>query len=146
MIRYVVLAIYIIIAIVALRRHRESREEDDDCGDCAEYDYLTVREQIAEVKEMSDALDDMEQLQTDLAASNPDDMIVVSLHWIGRDGQRRTFDVYCDGLNLQTESLLTLSECEAHMIRAELQDGCKALARRTSGENPHENNGMPSEK
>lgn len=143
MIRYVVLAIYIIIAIVALRRHRESREEDDDC---AEYDYLTVREQIAEVKEMSDALDDMEQLQTDLAASNPDDMIVVSLHWIGRDGQQRTFDVYCDGLNLQTESLLTLSECEAHMIRNELQDGCKALARRTSGENPHENNGMPSEK
>lgn len=143
MIRYVVLAIYILIAIVALRRHRQANEEDDDCAD---YDYLTVREQIAEVKEMSDALDDMEQLQTDLAASNPDDMIVVSLHWIGRDGQQRNFDVYCDGLNLQTESLLTLSECEAHMIRGEIQDGCKALARRTSGDNPHENNGMPSEK
>lgn len=143
MIRYVVLAIYILIAIVALRRHRQANEEDDDC---VEYDYLTVREQIAEVKEMSDALDDMEQLQTDLAASNPDDMIVVSLHWIGRDGQQRNFDVYCDGLNLQTESLLTLSECEAHMIRTELQDGCKVLARRTSGENPHENNGMSSEK
>ena len=129
---FITLLVYAGFAIYFYLKFKQSRYEADE--EAAEYDYLTVREQIAQAKAMSDALGDMEQLQTDIAASNDDCMIVIHLAWIGIDNQEHEYDLYCDGMDIASENMAEIAAAEAHCLRQDLQTQCRQLAERTSGE------------
>ena len=83
---------------------------------------------------MSDAIGEMEQLQTDLAACSEDCMIILHIAWIGIDDQEHEYDLYCDGLNIASEDMAEIAAAEAHALRQDLQAQCRQLAERTSGE------------
>lgn len=121
-----VLILMILCTMIWLaKKTRELAEEEDGQDDFA---YLTVREQIAEAKETSDALGEAEQLITDMQECTPDDVIIMRIEWIGHDDEEHEMELYCDGSNTAAECLAEIGEREAHELEQLLSRQCAILS------------------
>lgn len=104
-------------------------EQPDD--DAADFDLATVTEKMEIAHETNTALNDMEELITELDASNADRQTVVQIRWLGDDGENHKHDLYCDGMNTATECLRAIAERETHDLRKALSYQCSVLAHYT---------------
>lgn len=122
--------VYLVVLLIGglIWLSRKARAADDDPDPADDFALLTVREQIAEAKATSDALDQAEQLITDMAECSEDDVLVVRLEWIGHDAEKHLLELYCDGINTAAECLSEIGEREAHDLQAILSRQCAILA------------------
>lgn len=119
------------VAWTAIRRPPPAQEPQDDPEDEPDdFEFLTVREQIAAVKCTSDQLGDLEQLRTDMDMCNADDVSVVHLEWLGRDNAKHEYDLFCTGDNTATDCLKLITEREIHDLRSILAFQCVTLTER----------------
>lgn len=109
----------------AIRHPVVEEVEEDDSDD---FEYLTVREQLATAKKTSDALGDMEQLLTDMQLCSADDILVVHVEWVGRDNECHAYDLFCNGIDTATECMGEIAEREARDLRRTLAYQCAVLA------------------
>lgn len=135
----IVCAVYIVIGIIAWKRTHaaeQSEQEDDYC-------YLTVREKMSEAKKTSDAIGTMEQLETDIAESTADDVLIVRLVWLSRDGQNMEYELYLDGANLASDHITEIASRESHQLRKLLAYQVDSLQKSTrSAKNSVQNDDM----
>ena len=92
-----------------------------------EFEYLSVREQIAIANQTADIISEMEQLETDVHVSHADDMIVLHMEWIGRDNERHAVDLSCDGRNTISDCMEDICERQIHDLKNELSHQCAIL-------------------
>jgi hypothetical protein len=115
-----------------LRKARQADElpepEEEPEPETADFAFLTVREQLAAANTVADKISDMEQLQTDLTESTPDDLLTVRLEWIGRDNERHCYDLLCSGADTASECLAAAAARESHMLRRVLSRQCAMLS------------------
>ena len=121
------------------------RYDDADAEESEEpesgFAFLTVREQLAAANTVADKIGEMEQLQTDIAESTPEDLLTVHMEWIGRDNKQHAYDLLCTGTDTASESLTAAAERESYMLREVLSRQCSALSgaeRRTQNETQNE--------
>lgn len=132
LISFLALALYAAIGIKLLRSYRQQDpEEEEPEEDPTAFEYLTVREQIAAAKTLSDKIGEMEQLQTDLVESTPDDLLCVHLEWIGRDCSAHAYDLMCSGSDTASEGLTAAAERESYILRGTLSRQCATLSAAT---------------
>lgn len=99
----------------------ENDNEDD-------FEYLTVREQLAAAQETSYAIGELEQLITDMQESTEDDLMILHIEWVGRDNSAHAIDLFCDGVNTASECMIEIGDREAHDLRATLAYQCSVLS------------------
>lgn len=132
LISFLALSLYAAVGIKLLRSYRrQDPEEEEPEEEPTAFEYLTVREQIAAAKTLSDKIGEMEQLQTDLIESTPDDLLCVHLEWIGRDGAAHAYDLMCSGSDTASEGLAAAAERESYMLRGTLSRQCATLSAST---------------
>ena len=125
----------ILLFIKALHPQREQQEEAK-----TDFDFLSLREQIATAKKTSDQVLSMEQLRTDIEESCEDDLMIVCISWVGRDGDRHEYDLYCNGEDKNSECLGEAIESEIYSLRQALAHQCAVLSRQgRSGKNSGKN-------
>lgn len=117
---YLVLMIAAAIYILAKKIRRRVH------GD--EFEYLTVREQLAIANETADIISEMEQLETDVQESHADDVMVLHMEWIGRDNERHAVDLSCDGRNTISGCMEEICERQIHDLKNELAHQCAVLS------------------
>lgn len=131
----VIVLLQVVIGIWIYRRvFRDSPAEDEpeqEQDDTPDFEYLTVREQVETVKNTSDALQGLENLELSLEESTVDDVVVIRMEWMSRDGKNHALEVYCNGSDTASESLCTLAEAEIHETKKVLAYQCETLAKRT---------------
>lgn len=115
------------VVVPALNKREEP--EEDVPEEILDFEYMSVREQIKTTSETSEALWSMEQLQTDLSLSDEDDVLVMRLEWIGRDGKAYSYDLFCNGENAASEYLTAIAEQEDYALRKTLAHHCTVLAK-----------------
>ena len=93
-----------------------------------EFEYLTVREQLALANETADIISEMEQLETDVQESHADDVMVLHMEWIGRDNERHAVDLSCDGRNTISDCMGDICERQIHDLKQELSHQCAVLS------------------
>lgn len=121
-------AIVLILTFAALfyaAKTQRQGEEEDERND---FDYLSVREQIAAAHKTADTIGDLEQLLTDLQQSCEEDITVLHMEWIGRDNEKHEYDLYCNGTDAATECMAAITECEVHDLRGLLAYQCEAIS------------------
>lgn len=119
-----------LVALIALmfywilfkRTPADSDQTQDD-----DFSYLTIREQLAAAQETSDALGEAEQLITDMAESDEDDIMVLHLEWIGRDNAAHEMSLYCDGVNTASECMTAIADRAVCELRQTLSRQCRML-------------------
>ncbi|MBO7275333.1 MAG: hypothetical protein J6V15_03050 [Clostridia bacterium] len=132
LISFLALSLYAAVGIKLLRSYRRQEpEEEEPEEEPTAFEYLTVREQIAAAKTLSDKIGEMEQLQTDLVESTPDDLLCVHLEWIGRDGAAHAYDLMCSGSDTASDGLTAAAERESYMLRGTLSRQCATLSAAT---------------
>ena len=123
----------IIVFLIKLIQPPSDDEPAEDDGGAYDFELLTRREQLATAKETADAINDLECLQTDIDCSNADDVLMLHIEWIGRDGQKREHELYCDGMNTSSEGMSAIAEREIHELRQALSYQCGVLAKDNRG-------------
>lgn len=123
----------IIVLLVKLIQPPSDDEPAEDGGGAYDFELLTRREQLATAKETADAINDLECLRTDIDCSNADDVLMLHVEWIGRDGQKREHELYCDGMNTSSEGMSAIAEREIHELRQALAYQCGVLAKDNRG-------------
>lgn len=141
-ISFAAVAIYAAIGLRLLwsYHHRDDGVEEPEDPESG-FAFLTVREQLAAANTVADKIAEMEQLQTDLAESTPEDLLTVHMEWIGRDNKQHAYDLLCTGTDTASESLAAAAERESYMLREVLSRQCSALSgaeRRTQNETQNE--------
>lgn len=109
----------------------EPASEEEEPEQETDFEYLTVREQLAAANAVSESISDMEQLRTDLAACSPDDLLGVRITWLGTDGREHQYDIMCNGEDTASECLDSIAARESYELRALLSHQCAVLARGT---------------
>lgn len=122
---FILLAMFALM-IVGLRKPDSEAEPQEERTD---FDYLSVREQIAAAKQTADQVGDMEQLLTDLEESCADDVIILHIEWVGRDAEQHAYDLYCDGEDTATECMAEITEREIYDLRHALSYQLAVLGR-----------------
>lgn len=126
---------FIIVFLVKLIQPPAGDDEPaEDDGGAYDFELLTRREQLATAKETADAINDLECLQTDIDCSNADDVLMLHIEWIGRDGVKREHELYCDGMNTSSEGMSAIAEREIHELRQALSYQCGVLAKDNRGD------------
>lgn len=123
------LSFLVVLLVKLIQPHDDSAEIN--CDD--DFDLLTRREQLAAAKETADAINDLEQMQTDIECSNADDILMLHIEWIGRDGVKREHELYCDGMNTNSECMIQIVERGIHDMRQALTYQCRVLAKDNRG-------------
>jgi hypothetical protein len=121
-------SLLIVLLVKLIQPPKDDAEYDDD-AEC-DFELLTRREQLAAAKETADAINDLEQMQTDIECSNADDILMLHIEWIGRDGVKREHELYCDGINTGSECMIQIAERGIHDMRQELAYQCGVLSER----------------
>lgn len=121
---FILLSMFVLLFV---RKRNDTADEPSE--ERTDFDYLSVREQIAAAKETADQVGDMEQLLTDLAESCEDDVIILHIEWVGRDAEQHAYDLYCDGEDTATECMTEITEREIHDLRQALAYQCAVLGR-----------------
>lgn len=115
-----------------LRRPAAPEEEPEEEPEPeTNFEFLTVREQLAAANAVSDEIDAMEQLQNDLAECSPDDVLGLHLMWVGFDGTEHEYDILCNGSDTASECMAAIAARESHDLRVRLSHQCAVLARGT---------------
>lgn len=131
----VIVLLQVVIGIWIYRRvfrdAPEAEDEETEQEETPDFAFLSVREQVETVKNTSDALQDLEDLQLSLEESTVDDVVVIRMEWMSRDGKNHALEVYCNGSDTASESLCTLAEAEIHETKKVLAYQCETLAKRT---------------
>ena len=122
---------YTIFGIWMFRKINPQKQEEEPEQDESDFAFLSVREQVETVKNTSDALQDLENLELSLEESTVDDVVVIRMEWMSRDGKNHALEVYCNGSDTASESLCTLAEAEIHETKKALAYQCETLAKRT---------------
>ena len=102
------------------------------------FDYLTVSEQFAKAKITNDSLLMMQRLMSDLAFASIDSQMVIQISWSDSDGKSNTYDLYCDGMNTNSECIQRIAKRETAELKHTLSDQCQRLARSVQGSDPTE--------
>lgn len=119
----------IYLAKKALQIWWQDRQEQD----AADFELLTVQEQVETVHRTTADLNSIEQLITDLDTCSEERQTVLRLEWLGEDQTRHTYDLYCNGKDTATECLREIAERETNDLRNALAWQCEVLAERTRG-------------
>ena len=90
----------LIAAVVYLTKRNRHVDEDSEQED--DFEYLTVREQLAIANRTADSIAEAEQLVTDMQESAAEDIMMLHIEWIGRDDRRHEISFGCDGYNTAT--------------------------------------------
>ena len=117
---YLVLLIALVLFMMAKKIRRRIH------GD--EFEYLSVREQLALANETADTISEMEQLETDVQESHADDVMVLHMEWIGRDNERHAVELSCDGRNTISGCMEEICERQIHDLKNELAHQCAVLS------------------
>lgn len=114
---------------------------DEPDEEYTDFDLMSVREKIRNVWWTSDAIEDLEQLQTDLKLCDPRTNVkAITLSWIGDDDENHEYTILCDGVNLNTEAIDEIAEREIYELRADLSYKTAVLSECTrSGKNGGKN-------
>lgn len=121
---YLFLLIAAVVHLVKRNRYAEETEPEDD------FEYLTVREQLAIANKTADSIAEAEQLITDMQESAIEDIMVLHIEWIGRDDRRHEISFGCDGYNTATACMIEISEREVHDLKNDLAHQCVILSER----------------
>ena len=128
----IIVLLQVVIGIWIYRRvfrdAPEAEDEETEQEETPDFAFLSVREQVKTVKETSDALADLEDLQLQIEESNEDSLLPVRLSWMSRDGEMHELEIFVDGIGLSTECLHMLTETEIHDTRKALSHQCQVLA------------------
>lgn len=112
---YLFLLIAAVVYLVKRSRHAEDETEPDD-----DFEYLTVREQLAIANQTADSIAEAEQLITDMQESAVEDVMVLHIAWLGRDNMQHTIALDCNGCNTSTECMIQISEREISDLKNDL--------------------------
>lgn len=118
----------LIAAVVYLVKHSRYAEEETEQED--DFEYLTVREQLAIANRTADSIAEAEQLVTDMQESAAEDIMMLHIEWIGRDDRRHEISFGCDGYNTATACMIEISEREIHDLKNDLAHQCAVLSER----------------
>lgn len=118
----------LIAAVVYLTKRNRHVDEDSEQED--DYEYLTVREQLAIANRTADSIAEAEQLVTDMQESAAEDIMMLHIEWIGRDDRRHEISFGCDGYNTATACMIEISEREIHDLKNDLAHQCAVLSER----------------
>lgn len=118
----------LIAAVVYLTKRNRHADEDSEQED--DFEYLTVREQLAIANRTADSIAEAEQLITDMQESAVEDVMVLHIAWLGRDNKRHTIALDCNGCNTSTECMIQISEREIHDLKNDLAHQCAVLSER----------------
>lgn len=132
---FILLSMFVLLFV---RKRNDTAAEPPE--ERTDFDYLSVREQIAAAKETADQVGDMEQLLTDLAESCEDDVIILHIEWVGRDDMQHEYDLYCGGLDTASECMTEIAEREVHDLREALAYQCAVLSERGRHRQNHRQN------
>lgn len=121
---YLFLLIAAVVYLVKRKGHAEETEPEDD------FEYLTVREQLAIANRTADTIAEAEQLVTDMQESAAEDIMMLHIEWIGRDDRRHELSFGCDGYNTATACMIEISEREIHDLKNDLAHQCAVLSDR----------------
>ena len=137
-----IMGAFILLMLLALMyvpiRRRDTAEEQPE--ERTDFDYLSVREQIAAAKDTADQIGDIEQLLTDIGESCEDDVIILHIEWIGRDAVQHAYDLYCDGSDTASECMTEIAERETHDLREALAYQCAVLSEQGRHRQNHRQN------
>lgn len=111
----------VIVAVIFVRRARASVQRDD-------FEYLTLREQLAIANKTGDKIAELEQLGIDMEQSTVNDVMMLHIEWVGRDNEEHEIDLHCDGINACTADMIDIVEREIHDLKNELAHQCAILS------------------
>ena len=120
----VALIVLAAITILYVSHEIEKRKREERFTD---FDLATMNEKFMRAEQTRINLNAMENLATDLAASSPEMQIVLQIQWLGFDGEKYTYDLFCDGINTASDNLKEITEREIHELREELAYECAEL-------------------
>lgn len=120
---------------IFIRRTKDSVRSDD-------FEYLSVREQIATANETAETISELEELITDMQESKPRDVMVLHVEWIGRDNEKHAIDLSCDGRNTCTDAMVEICDAEINGLKNTLAYQCAVL----SGDIRHRQNRRKNER
>lgn len=132
-----ILLMLLALMFVPIRRTDNAAEQQEERTD---FDFLSVREQLAVAHDTADQIGGMEQLLTDIEESCEDDVIILHIEWIGRDDMKHEYDLYCDGSDTASECMTEIAEREVHDLRASLAYQCAVLSERGRHRQNHRQN------
>lgn len=126
---------------IAQRRSQDTEDDNYEYSEEPEepeyretyFDYLTVSEQFAKAKITNDSLLMMQKLMSDLSYSTIDSQMIVQISWSDSEGKSNTYDLYCDGVNTNSECLQKIAKRETVELKHTLSDQCQRLARSVQG-------------
>lgn len=101
-----------------------------------DFEYLSVREQLAIANETAETISELEQLSTDMQESTPRNVMMLHVEWVGRDNERHAIDLACDGRNTCTDAMGEICESEISSLKNTLAHQCAVL----SGDARHRQN------
>lgn len=101
-----------------------------------DFEYLSVREQLATANETAETISELEELSTDMQESTRDDVMMLHVEWIGRDGEKHAVVLACDGMNTCTDAMSEICETEISSLKNTLAHQCAVL----SGNGRHRRN------
>lgn len=135
-----ILAWVVYFCVVVWKKTRYEPEEE-----CTDFDLMTAREKVENVREISDAIYDLEQMETDLDCCNPRTNVkAITLCWLGEDDENHQYTLFCDGEDTNTEALKRIVRREIHDLRAEFSYKTAVLSECTrSGQNSGQNVRFP---
>ena len=120
---------------IFVRKIKRSVRADD-------FEYLSVREQLAVANETAETISELEELSTDMQESERDDVMMLHVEWIGRDGEKHAVVLACDGMNTCTEAMTEICESEINSLKNALAHQCAVL----SGDIRHRRNSRKNER
>ena len=132
-----ILLVLLALLFVPIRRADTAEEQPEERTD---FDFLSVREQLAAAHETADQIGGMEQLLTDIEESCEDDVIILHIEWVGRDDVQHEYDLYCDGEDTASECMAEIAEREIHDLREALAYQCVVLSERGRHRQNHRQN------
>lgn len=121
---YLFLLIAVIVYLVKRRIEKDKEEQGSD------FQYLTVREQLAIANRTAETIAEAEQLLTDAQESRSDDMMMLHIEWIGRDNRQHEITIGCDGYNTTTVCISQICEREINDLKNDLAHQCAVLTDR----------------
>lgn len=97
-----------------------------------EYDMMSTHEKIDDLFKVKESLSSVEQLITDLETLDPRvHGMNLYIKWLGSDEKYHEQPLYCDGVNLNTETMLDIAERLRLELRVEESQKIAMLYRST---------------
>ncbi|MDE5772172.1 MAG: hypothetical protein K2I06_11200 [Ruminococcus sp.] len=97
-------------------------------------DFTSVSEHLNLLNEISEKLQVIEELITDISICSPEEhQKSISIEWTSASGKKNQYDIWVDGECTNTKEILKFAYSERDRLRCSLQSETKKLSERCNG-------------